>query len=128
MTRVWMDNPIVALRRVFKHGIRLGGAVNLVCVPWLLLSTRIWLSQVVFVHRIMMMMAAGGGHVAPFALDAAIQGVGPLLLASGLLTRPVALALLVGTDWSPSGSNAGSPLPKAALLAWLWSQALARSP
>lgn len=114
-----MDNTIVVLRRGLQHGIRLGRAVNLVCVPWLLLATRIWLSQIVFVQRVMMMMAAGGGHVVPFALDAAVQSVAPLLLASGLLTRPVALALLVETDWNPSGLNAGSTLPKAALLAWL---------
>ena len=121
MTCVSMSNAIAVLRRGLQYGIRLGRAVNLVCVPWLLLAIRIWLSQIVFAHRIMMMMmvVAGSGHVAPFTLDAAVQGVGPLLLASGLLTCPVALALLVETDWSLPGLNAGSTLPEAALLAWL---------
>jgi NADH dehydrogenase len=107
------------LRDILRRSSNLGETARAVCMPWLLLATRIWLSQVVFVHRIMM-MAAGGTHVAPPALEAAVHGVGPLLLAAGVLTRPIALALLVETALgSESVLDAGLTGPKAALLAWL---------
>jgi NADH:ubiquinone reductase (H+-translocating) len=109
------------LRDILRPLTRLGRALRTVCMPWLLLTARIWLSQVVFVHRIMMMMtAAGGEHVASPALEAIVQGVGPLFLATGLLTRPIALALLVRTVWGPyAGLEAEMTGPKAALLVWL---------
>jgi len=98
----------------------MGAATRTLCMPWLLLATRIWLGQVVWVHRIMIMMLAGGGQATPPGLDALLPGVLPLLLAAGLLTRPVALALLAETVWSPyAGSHADTIGPMAALLAWL---------
>ena len=114
-----MDSTILVLRRVLRHGSRVAHAAGLICTPWLLLSTRVWLSQVVFVHRIMMMMAPEADHATPFALEAAVQGIGPLLLAAGLLTRPIALALLIETVWNPLGWDASPTWPRAALLAWL---------
>src|ERR1700691_1434076 len=101
-----MDDTVRLLRRVIAQGNRLGRATDLIFSPWLLLATRVWLSQVVFVHRIMMMVAAGGGPPPPFALEAVIQGVAPLLLATGLLTRPVAATLLAEAVLIPQGSGA----------------------
>ena len=113
-----MDDTVRLLRRVIAQGNRLGRATDLIFSPWLLLTTRVWLSQVVFVHRIMMMVAAGAGHALPFALEAVIHGVAPLLLATGLLTRPVAATLLAEAVLIPQGSGAAT-WPKALLLAWL---------
>jgi hypothetical protein len=116
-----MDDAVRLLRRVIEKGNRPGRAIDLIFTPWLLLATRVWLSQVVFVHRIMMMMVVGGpgsGHAAPFALVAAVEGIGPLLLATGVLTRPVVATLLAEAVLNPSGAEAAT-WPKAALLAWL---------
>ena len=108
-----VDLPRNSLRRA----ISLGGALRVVCMPWLLLAVRIWLSQVIFVHRVMMM---AGPHTSPSVGEVIVQAVGPLLLATGLLTRPVALALLLEAVWGPNTMlDAGLTGPKAALLAWL---------
>ena len=97
------------------------GVAGAVCMPWLALAGRIWLSQAVFVHQVMMMMVMPGGeHVTPPAVDTLLHGVAPLLLAGGLLTRPVALLLLIQTVWGPFAAfDAGTTGPKAALLVWL---------
>ena len=63
---------------------------------FLLLAARVWLSQAIFVHQIMMMMRAEGFAEAPSAGATLIRSVAPLLLATGLATRPVALILVLG--------------------------------
>ena len=101
-----------SLRRVIGV-LRVARAASM---PWLLLVARIWLSQTLFVHRIMMMMAASGMHTPPPPLHTALQSVAPLLLATGLLTRPVALALLLETAWGLNDDVSG---PQAGLLVGL---------
>ena len=76
-----------------------GGIVR----SWLLLVARIWLSQAIFVHQIMMMMRATGFSEAPSVGSTLIQSVAPLLLATGLATRPVALLLLFGVGRDSPG-------------------------
>jgi hypothetical protein len=83
----------------------------------LLLVARIWLSQAVFVHQIMAMMRATGFSEAPSVGSTLIQSVAPLLLASGLATRPVALLLLFGVGRDVSEAHLAGP--HALLLVWL---------
>ena len=83
----------------------------------LLLVARIWLSQAVFVHQIMAMMRATGFSEAPSVGSTLIQSVAPLLLASGLATRPVALLLLFGVGRDVSEAHLAGP--HAVLLVWL---------
>ena len=83
----------------------------------LLLMARIWLSQAIFVHQIMMMMRAHGFAVAPSAGATLIRGVAPLLLAAGLATRPVALLLVLGVGQDLAGAHLAGP--QAILLLWL---------
>jgi NADH:ubiquinone reductase (H+-translocating) len=75
------------------------------------------LSQVIFVHQIMMMMHAGGFAEAPAVGATLIQSVAPLLLATGLATRPVALLLAFGVGQDLSGAHLAGP--QAILLIWL---------
>ena len=78
----------------------------------ILLAARVWLSQAIFVHQIMMMMRAEGFAEAPSVRATLIRSIAPLLLATGLATRPVALALV---SWRragsrrPSGRASGDP-------------------
>ena len=83
----------------------------------MLLVARIWLSQAIFVHQIMMMMRATGFAEAPSVGSTLIQSVAPLLLASGLATRPVALLLLFGVGRDVSEAHLAGP--QALLLVWL---------
>jgi NADH dehydrogenase/putative oxidoreductase len=83
----------------------------------LLLVARIWLSQAIFVHQIMMMMRATGFSSVPPVGATLIQSVTPLLLASGLATRPVALLLLFGVGRDVSEAHLAGP--QAVLLLWL---------
>src|SRR5277367_6433450 len=83
----------------------------------LLLVARIRLSQAVFVHQIMAMMRATGFSEAPSVGSTLIQSVAPLLLASGLATRPVALLLLFGVGRDVSEAHLAGP--NAFLLVWL---------
>jgi len=83
----------------------------------LLLAARIWLSQAVFVHQIIMMMRAGGFSEAPPAGEMLIRSVAPILLASGLATRPVALILVLGAGEGLSGAPLAGA--QAVLLMWL---------
>jgi len=83
----------------------------------LLLTARIWLSQAIFVHQVMMMMRAAGFAEAPTAGATLIRSVVPLLLATGLATRPVALVLILGVGQGLAGAP---PIgPRALLLIWL---------
>ena len=83
----------------------------------LLLISRIWLSQAIFVHQIMAMMRATGFSEAPSVGSTQIQSMAPLLLASGLATRPVALLLLFGVGRDVSEAHLAGP--QALLLVWL---------
>ncbi|WP_233809682.1 NAD(P)/FAD-dependent oxidoreductase [Paraburkholderia sp. HP33-1] len=91
-------------------------------MPWLLLATRVWFGQIVLVHQIMAMAESNQGGVtgvrlhAPSSVDAALHGIVPLLLTAGLLTRPIALVLLVGGYGSIALGPGGATL---VLLAWL---------
>jgi hypothetical protein len=78
---------------------------GLIVRPGLLLVARIWLSQAIFVHQIMMMMHGTGFSEAPPVEAMLIRSVTPLLLASGLATRPVALLLLVGVGQDASEAH-----------------------
>ncbi|HEX3830205.1 MAG TPA: NAD(P)/FAD-dependent oxidoreductase [Sporichthyaceae bacterium] len=84
---------------------------------FLLLAVRIWLSQAIFVHQLMMMMRAEGFAEAPSAGATLIQSIAPLLLATGLATRPVALILVLGVGQSLAGTHLAGP--QAILLIWL---------
>ena len=83
----------------------------------LLLAARIWLSQTIFVHQIMMMMRAEGFSAAPSVGATLIQSIAPLLLAAGLVTRPVGLLLLLGLGQDPVGAHLTGP--QAILVIWL---------
>jgi NADH dehydrogenase/putative oxidoreductase len=83
----------------------------------LLLMARIWLSQAIFVHQIMMMMRAEGFAEAPSAGATLIRSIAPLLLATGLVTRSVALVLVLGVGQSLAGGHLAGP--QAILLIWL---------
>lgn len=114
------------LRKTLGRACGFGLALRVLCMPWVLLCARIWFGQVVFVHQIMTMaegphdgLFSGGLHV-PSGLDAALHSVVPLLLTMGLLTRPVALVLLVETIVDSHGALAvGAQGAKLALLSWL---------
>lgn len=88
-----------------------------VCQAALLLVARIWLSQAIFVHQIMMMMRAEGFAEPPPGGATLIRSVAPLLLATGLATRPVALLLVLGIGLDPPGTHLAGP--RAVLLIWL---------
>jgi len=83
----------------------------------LLLTARIWLSQAIFVHQIMMMMRAEGFAEAPSVGATLIRSIAPLLLATGLATRPVALVLVLGAGQGLAGDHLAGP--RALLLIWL---------
>jgi NADH dehydrogenase/putative oxidoreductase len=85
---------------------------------FLLLAARIWLSQAIFVHQIMMMMMRAEGFAeAPSAGATLIRSIAPLLLATGLVTRPVSLLLVLGVGQSLAGTHLAGP--QAVLLIWL---------
>lgn len=96
------------------------------CAPLLLLLTRLWFGQVVFVHRVMEM--ATGANIAdaasilrvPSAVDAATHVVLPLLLSIGLFTRPVAAILVLEMVLEASGAvTMGAVGARFALLLWI---------
>ncbi len=110
------------LRNAFQHLVRLAPKVRALCMPWLLLATRLWFGQVVLVHQIMAMAQSSQGGVAgarlhvPSSVEAALHGIVPFLLSAGLLTRPIALVLLAGGYGSIALGPGGATL---VLLAWL---------
>jgi uncharacterized membrane protein YphA (DoxX/SURF4 family) len=83
----------------------------------LLLAARIWLSQALFLHQIMMMMRADGFSEATSGGATLIRSIAPLLLATGLVTRPVALLLVVGLGQHLFGAHLAGP--QVVLLIWL---------
>jgi len=105
---------------VFEDWVAIGRNVAIAgnfAHAFLLLAARIWLSQAIFVHQIMMMMRAGGFAEAPSAGATLIRSIAPLLLATGLVTRPVALLLVLGVGQSLAGTHLAGP--QAVLLIWL---------
>jgi NADH:ubiquinone reductase (H+-translocating) len=117
---------MLKLRNTFRHAYSFGSALRVLCMPWLLLLARIWFGQVVLVHQIMTMAENHHGSLfpaglrVPSGLEAALHSVVPLLLTVGLLTRPVALVLIVETIAGSHGALAvGAQGAKLALLAWL---------
>ena len=110
------------LRNALKLMVRFAPTVRALCMPWLLLATRVWFGQIVLVHQIMAMAEShtagqlGAGLHAPSSVEAALHGIAPLLLTVGLLTRPIALVLLVDGYGSIGLGPGGATL---ALLAWL---------
>jgi NADH dehydrogenase FAD-containing subunit len=102
---------------------RLVGLRRWVCVPGqvaqagLLLAARIWLSQVIFVHQLMMMMHAEAFAGAPPMGATMIRSVAPLLLAMGLFTRPLAVILTLGIGLKGAGSHLTTL--QTILLIWL---------
>jgi NADH dehydrogenase FAD-containing subunit/uncharacterized membrane protein YphA (DoxX/SURF4 family) len=110
------------LPNALKFLVRFAPKARALCMPWLLLATRVWFGQVVLVHQIMAMAEsndvglAGVGWHTPSSIEAALHGVVPFLLTIGLLTRPVALVLLIGGYGAISRGPDGAAL---ALLAWL---------
>ncbi|MGF6479141.1 NAD(P)/FAD-dependent oxidoreductase [Paraburkholderia sp. JPY419] len=110
------------LRNAFKYLLRFAPKVRALCMPWLLLATRVWFGQVVLVQQIMAMAEShqggvtGAGLHAPSSVETALHGIVPLLLTAGLLTRPIALVLLVGGYGSITLGPGGATL---VLLAWL---------
>jgi len=92
-------------------------AIGGVAQPALLLAARIWLSQAIFVHQIMMMMRVEGFIGDPSVAATLVRSVAPLLLATGLATRPVALLLVLGVGLDMSATHLASP--QVTLLIWL---------
>jgi len=111
--------------------------VHRLSMPWLLLGTRLWLGQIVLIQQAMAMMlaagawqgGAGGGGLGGASILAGLSDVfyvlGPLFLMAGLLTRPVALAMLIQVAVLAEPSTSAAPeiasatAPELALLAWL---------
>jgi NADH dehydrogenase FAD-containing subunit len=85
-----------------------------------LLAARIWLAQAAFVGGLMAMMQAEGFSRLPPAPVTVLEGVLPFLLAVGVLTRPLALILLLG--FGPTGLEQGLAGPRGLLLLWLITQ------
>lgn len=109
-------------RNALERMICFAPTMRALCMPWILLATRVWFGQVVLVHQIMVMAQSndtglpGGGLHAPSSVAAALHGIVPLLLTAGLLTRPIALVLLVGGYGSIGLGPGGATF---VLLAWL---------
>jgi NADH dehydrogenase FAD-containing subunit len=83
----------------------------------LLLAVRAWLGQAIFIHQLMTMMHARGFDTAPPVAASLVRAVAPLLLLTGLLTRPVALLLALGVGLEHAGVVLTGP--RLVLLAWL---------
>ncbi|HUN43041.1 MAG TPA: NAD(P)/FAD-dependent oxidoreductase [Acetobacteraceae bacterium] len=111
-----MENASAALEVITRLG-RGAAIVGNVVQACLLLTARIWLSQATVVHQVMMMMRA---HVSMEVLPVGatlLQSVAPLLLATGLLTRPVALCLGLGVGLQGAAPHWNNP--RTILLIWL---------
>ncbi|GAB7522341.1 NAD(P)/FAD-dependent oxidoreductase [Paraburkholderia sp. 2C] len=110
------------LRKLRTRLLRAGATIQRLGTPWFLLATRIWIGQVVFVHQIMGMVEREshgllhGVLPVPSSVDLAIRGAVPLLLSVGLLTRPLAIALLAGALTAVMGTAQSIVSP---LLIWL---------
>jgi NADH dehydrogenase/putative oxidoreductase len=111
----------------------LARVVEALSTPWLLLGCRLWLGQIVLVRQVMAMMTsadhawpnAAAGHAlagtpAGWGIDSAFYVAAPLCLMAGLLTRPIAVMLLLRVLVPAVVAAGATALPPAvALLAWL---------
>jgi NADH dehydrogenase/putative oxidoreductase len=117
--------PLLRLQRVVQG---LGSAA----APWLSLIIRLWLAKAFLLSGVMEMMAgparqAGPGWWPTLLHDVtgsspgiAIQALCPMLLAFGLLSRPVAMAMLLQAWFLPlPGAAPDAPLFWSGLLGWL---------
>jgi NADH dehydrogenase FAD-containing subunit len=110
------------LRKLRSRMLQSAATIERLGTPWFLLATRLWIGQVVFAHQIMGMVESeshGLLHAVlpvPSSLDVALRAAVPLLLSLGLLTRPLALALLAGALTTVMGNAQGIVSP---LLIWL---------
>jgi hypothetical protein len=122
-----------ALRHFVRLSYRLGGLVQALSTPWLRLGCRLWLGQLLLVQQVMSMMtaaihtqpdAAGEHGLVSVYIHYGLEGtpcvVGTFFLMFGLLTRPVALLLLLhAVQLVFEGGSSGRLSPAIALLAWL---------
>jgi uncharacterized membrane protein YphA (DoxX/SURF4 family) len=110
------------LRNLLRVLTGVGQSMRRLGMPCFLLASRLWIGQVVFAHQFMAMMQQGtngqpGGplHV-PDSITTALHAVAPLLIAAGLLTRPVAVIVLLGSlaarTWFLDGAE-------SSILLWL---------
>jgi NADH:ubiquinone reductase (H+-translocating) len=127
-----MSEATERLRRAMRLAAGLGQAVELLSMSWVLLGCRLWLGQVALVRQMRATMIGGadGGpnliaeeplvSTLVSGIEGAVSVGVPLLLMAGLLTRPVALSLLL-TLALPSAGQTGVvvQLPTIALLVWL---------
>ncbi len=117
--------PLLRLQRVVQG---LGSAA----APWLSLIIRLWLAKAFLLGGVVeMMMGPASGpspglwstllhDVAGSSPGIAIQALCPVLLVLGLLSRPVAAALLLQAWFLPlPGAAADAPLFWSGLLGWL---------
>jgi NADH dehydrogenase FAD-containing subunit len=113
-------SPVEHVSAAFEGCVAVGRKVAIagnIIHAFLLLAARVWLSQAIFVHQIMMMMRAAGFAEAPSAGATLIRSVAPVLLATGLATRPVALILVLGVGQSLDRPHLAGP--QTILLIWL---------
>jgi NADH dehydrogenase FAD-containing subunit len=103
------------LAETWIHGRRWAGPAGNFARATLLLGARIWLSQMIFVHQVMAMMHAQQAGDMPPATAVLLRAVAPVLLATGLLTRPTALLIALGI-----GLDAGMTLTGAQLVLLVW--------
>jgi NADH dehydrogenase FAD-containing subunit len=111
------------LRRSLSRLASVNAAIAGAAGPWLMLATRIWLGQAFLAHQIAMLMAGQSvtatlsagwwtdivARTAASGLGGVVQAMCPVLLAVGLLSRPVAAAMLLQTLLlSMPGQTAGS--------------------
>ncbi len=124
-----MSDATRRLRHTADVAARLGGVVERLSAPWLLLGCRLWLGQIMLVRQAMAMMVAahpawaqGATGAASWNIESGFWLVAPLGLMIGLLTRPIALALLLrAVAVLPTVSTVGvaAELPTAVLLIWV---------
>ena len=117
--------PLLGLQRIVQG---LGSAA----APWLSLIIRIWLAKAFLLGGVMEMMAGPALRPLPgwwptllhdvmgSSPGIAIQAMCPVLLAFGLLSRPVAAAMVVQAWFLPlPGAAPDAPLFWTGLLGWL---------
>ena len=109
-------NSVPDFREHLAKLITAMASLSVVAKSGVVLAARIWLSQAVFVHGLMAMMQADGFSHEPSGLSALARGILPSLLTVGLLTRPVALLLLIGSSIGLHHQLSG---PQVFLLVWL---------
>jgi NADH:ubiquinone reductase (H+-translocating) len=124
--------PMSDATRVLQHATqvtaRLGNAIESLSAPWLLLGSRLWLGQIILVRQAMAMMVSHDSAGAPavtgalhWNIESGIWLVAPFGLTIGLLTRPIALALLLRAFLSTVGAiGVTAELPSAVLLVWVF--------